>query len=56
MCAPGFAVSVIDSPGFSNVLFDGACSRIRLLITLDSAGLIALARGGSMAFVTDLVM
>ena len=56
MCAPGFAVSVIGSPGFSNVLVSGACSKIRLLITLDSVVVIALARGDSVAFMMDLVM
>ena len=56
MCAPGFAISVTGSPGFSNVLVSGACSKIRLLITLDSVVVIALARGGSVAFMMDLVM
>ena len=56
MCASGFAISVTGSPGFSNVLVSGACSKIRLLITLDSVVVIALARGGSVAFMMDLVM
>ena len=56
MCAPGFVVSVIGSPGFSNVLVSGACSNIRLMITFDSVVVIALARGGSVAFMMDLVM
>ena len=56
MCAPGFEVSVMDSPGVIQVLLVGACSRIRLLITLVSEVVIALARGASMAFVTALVM
>ena len=56
MCASGFAISVTGSSGFSNVLVSGACSKIRLLITLDSVVVIALARGGSVAFMMDLVM
>ena len=71
MCASGFAISVTGSSGFSNALESGACSKIRLLITLESVvvvalvrdgsvvfkmDLIALARGGSVAFMADLVM
>ena len=56
MCALGFAISVTGSPGFSNVLVSGACSKIRLLITLDSVVVDALARDGSVAFKMDLVM
>ena len=55
MGEPGFEVSVIDSPGLSQVLVDGACSRMRLLIILVPEVVIALARGVSMAFVVVLV-
>ena len=55
MCAPGFAVSVIGSPGFSNVLVSGACSKIRLLITLESVVVVALVRDGSVVFKMDLI-
>ena len=48
-------VRVIDSPGFSNVLVDGACSRIRLAITLDSLADTALARGSATS-VMDFVI
>ena len=33
ICAPGFEVNVIDSPGLSHVLTGGACSEIRLHAT-----------------------
>ena len=56
MCDPGFVVSVINSPGFIQVLEDGACSRMRLLIILVSVVVIALACGVSMAFAALLVM
>ena len=55
MCEPGFEVNVIDSPGFSQVLVDGACSRMRLLIILVPEVVIALARGVSIAFVVVFV-
>ena len=55
MCAPGFEVNVIDSPGFNQVLVDGACSMMRLLIILVPEVVIALARGVSVAFVVALV-
>ena len=50
MCAPGFVVSVIGSPGFSSVVVSGACSSILLTITFDSVVVIALARVGSVVF------
>ena len=53
--APGFEVSVIDSPGFDQVLVDGVCSWMRLLIILVPEAVSALARGVSMAFVVVLV-
>merc|ERR1712055_184391 len=55
MCAPGFEVSVMDSPGVIQVLLVGACSRIRLCTILVSEVVIALALGGAMASVTALV-
>ena len=56
MCASGFSIGVTGSSEFSNVLVSGACSKIRLLITLESVVVVALARDGSVAFKMDLVM
>ena len=56
MCASGFAISVTGSSGFSNALVSGACSKIRLLITLESVVVVAPARDGSVVFKMDLVM
>ena len=49
------AVSVIDSPGLSQVLVDGACSRMRLLTTLGPEVVIVLACDVSIALVVVLV-
>ena len=56
MCASGFAISVTGSSGFSTVLVSGACSKIRLLITLESVVVVVPAWDGSVVFKMDLVM
>ena len=56
MCEPGFVVRVIDSPGFTQVLEGGACSRTRLWSTLFSGVVMDLACGDSVTLQVLLVM
>ena len=56
MCASGFAISVTGSSGFSDALESGACSKIRLLITLESVVVVAPARDGSVVFKMDFIL